>query len=74
MAVVVVRADADHGEASAYRGDESAIGVRAAVMGHFENIRAQVDAGTEKALLRGQLSVAGKQDPPPGHLRPQHQG
>lgn len=73
MAVVVVGADADDGDARP-DGVEEALGVRvAAVVGDLEHLCAQLVGAGEQPPLRLLLRVAGQQQPPPAPVHAQHQ-
>jgi hypothetical protein len=62
VAVVVARPDADQHGARRDRVEERRHGVAAAVVGHLEDIGAQVGLGAEQIGLLGELRVAREQD------------
>jgi hypothetical protein len=63
VAVVVVAPDRDDGQLGVYCLQELPIGVRAAVVGNLEHVRADVDARRQRGLLFLHLGITGKQQP-----------
>jgi hypothetical protein len=63
MAVRVVRAHRDQCHPGAGGGEETAVGVGAAVVRHLEHVGAQVDAAGDDPRLRLAPEVPGQQDP-----------
>lgn len=69
VAVVVVQPDGDDGELGMYGRQEPSVGVCAAVMGHLEHVRADVDACRQHGLLLLDLGVTGQEHPHTVHGR-----
>jgi hypothetical protein len=74
MAVVVVRADADHRHRRVDRSQKRRLRIGGPVVRHFEDVRAQVRAGGDQRPLRLDLGVARQEDPHAADLGAQHQG
>ena len=73
VAVVVVPPDRDDRQLCMYRLQELRIGVRAAVVGDLEHVRADVDARRQRGLLFLHLGITGKQQPQAADRGPQDQ-
>jgi len=70
MPVGVVRPDRHQRHPCLARGEELRVGVRAAVVGNLENVRAEVHAGGEDPALRVGAEVTGEQHPDPAGADP----
>jgi hypothetical protein len=72
VAVVVAGPDRDQRQPGLAGLQEARVGIGAAVVGHLEDVGAQVGAAGEQVVLGLDLGVARQQDPHAGHGGPQH--
>ncbi|HEX2308474.1 MAG TPA: hypothetical protein VHI14_09170, partial [Jatrophihabitantaceae bacterium] len=73
MAIVIVGANADHRDPGVHGAKEGTFEIRAAVVRNLQHVGAEVGVRAHEVLLRVNLGVAGHQDAPAPHLRPQYQ-